>query len=171
MASTKRRSLRCLLTSLYDRRRGVPGHDVHAITQEKTVRDILVQVAWQLTRESEKKAVKVFGVSLIASCLLSRRLWTYTSQFAMRPVICATGSSSSTSSMSSGSLGTSPSTMGWNLGVQRRDRKLWTTIADKVEADVKVLQLTLVELEEMLKQLMGVALPNPRIRGDVSGRK
>ncbi|CAI5724171.1 hypothetical protein KXD40_001027 [Peronospora effusa] len=84
----------------------------------------------------------------------------------MRPVICGTGSSSGTSSMSSGSLGTSPSTMGWNLGVQRRDRKLWTTIADKVEADVKVLQLTLVEVEEMLKQLMGVALPNPRIRGD-----
>ena len=61
--------------------------------------------------------------------------------------------------------------MGWNLGVQRRDRKLWSTIADKVEADVQVLQLTLVELEEMLKQLMGVVLPNPRIRGDVRGQK
>eukprot|EP00644_Phytophthora_capsici_P010702 jgi/Phyca11/532891/estExt2_fgenesh1_pg.C_PHYCAscaffold_90036 len=53
-----------------------------------------------------------------------------------------------------------------DLGMQRRDRKLWTTIAERLEADVAVLQLTLVELEEMLKQLMTVALPNPRIRGD-----
>ncbi|KAK1932003.1 HEAT repeat-containing protein 6 [Phytophthora citrophthora] len=73
----------------------------------------------------------------------------------MSPAICASANIS----------GTSPSS-GWNLGVQRRDRKLWTTIAERLEADVAVLQLTLVELEEMLKQLMAVALPNPRIRGD-----
>ncbi|RLN14155.1 hypothetical protein BBJ28_00020972 [Nothophytophthora sp. Chile5] len=64
-------------------------------------------------------------------------------------------------------MGTSPSSVaGWNLGVQRRDRKLWTTISERVEADVAVLQLTLVELEDILKQLLGIALPNPRIRGD-----
>ncbi|KAE9335261.1 hypothetical protein PF008_g13578 [Phytophthora fragariae] len=67
--------------------------------------------------------------------------------------------------MSSGSLGTSPSS-GWNLGVQRRDWKIWTSIAERLEADVTVLQLTLVELEEMLKQLLSVTLPHPRIRGD-----
>lgn len=60
----------------------------------------------------------------------------------------------------------SSSSAGWNLGVQRRDRKVWTVAAERLEADVAVLQLTLVELEEMLKQLMGVALPNPRIRSD-----
>ncbi|POM73492.1 hypothetical protein PHPALM_9658 [Phytophthora palmivora] len=76
----------------------------------------------------------------------------------MSPAICAAG-------MSASSLGTSPSA-GWNLGVQRRDRKLWSSIAERVEADVAVLQLTLVELEDMLKQLLTVALPNPRIRGD-----
>ncbi|KAG7398970.1 HEAT repeat-containing protein 6 [Phytophthora boehmeriae] len=67
---------------------------------------------------------------------------------------------------SASGLGTSPSATGWNLAAQRRDRKLWTTISERVEADVEVLQLTLVELEEILKQLMGVMLPNPRIRGD-----
>ncbi|KAF4321981.1 hypothetical protein BBO99_00003265 [Phytophthora kernoviae] len=76
----------------------------------------------------------------------------------MSPAICVPGSASG--------LGTSPSATGWNLGAQRRDRKLWTTISERVEADVAVLQLTLVELEEILKQLMGIALPNPRIRGD-----
>lgn len=55
----------------------------------------------------------------------------------------------------------------WNLGVQRRDRKLWSALRERLQADVAVLQLTLVELEEMLKQLLGVALPNPRIRGEV----
>ncbi|KAH7477213.1 HEAT repeat-containing protein 6 [Phytophthora ramorum] len=74
----------------------------------------------------------------------------------MSPAVCA---------VPSGSLGTSPSA-GWNLGLQRRDRKLWTAVAERLEADVAVLQLTLVELEDMLKQLMGVTLPNPRIRGD-----
>jgi hypothetical protein len=64
----------------------------------------------------------------------------------------------------------------WNLGVQRRDRKLWSALRERLEADVSVLQLTLVELEEMIKQLLGVVLPNPRIRGEVgaaatSGRK
>lgn len=52
------------------------------------------------------------------------------------------------------------------MGVQRRDRKLWTTTAERLENDVAVLQLTLVELEEMLKQLIGVTLPNPRIRSE-----
>jgi hypothetical protein len=82
----------------------------------------------------------------------------------MSPVIC----SSAGSATSGSSLGTSPSS-GWNLGLQRRDRKLWTSIAERVEGDVSRLELTLVELEEMLKQLMGVMLPNPRIRGDVGG--
>ena len=91
----------------------------------------------------------------------------------MRPVACTSGSSSGsssgwTSSITSGTAGTSPATVGgWNVGVHRRDRKLWTTIVERVEADVAVQQLTLVELEETLKQLLGVALPNPRIRGDV----
>ncbi|KAI9922188.1 hypothetical protein PsorP6_001941 [Peronosclerospora sorghi] len=81
----------------------------------------------------------------------------------MSPVMCSTKSSGGSSGSS---LGTSPSLSNWNLGVQRRDRKLWTCIADKVEADVSILQLTLVELDEMLKQLMNVTLPNPRIRSD-----
>ena len=86
----------------------------------------------------------------------------------MRPVTCATGSSSSWTSSSTSATGTSPSPVGgWNVGVQRRDRKLWTTIVERVEADVAVQQMTRVELEEMLKQLLGVALPNPRIRSDV----
>uniref|UniRef100_A0AAV1U0Y4 DUF4042 domain-containing protein n=1 Tax=Peronospora matthiolae TaxID=2874970 RepID=A0AAV1U0Y4_9STRA len=89
----------------------------------------------------------------------------------MRPVTCATGSSTGSSSgwtsTSTSATGTSPSPVGgWNVGMQRRDRKLWTTIVERVEADVAVQQLTLVELEEMLKQLLGVALPNPRIRSD-----
>ncbi|CAH0478595.1 unnamed protein product [Peronospora belbahrii] len=84
----------------------------------------------------------------------------------MSRVNCGSNSSSGTTSMSSSSLSTSPSVMGWTLGVQRRDRKLWTLIAEKIEADVAVLQLTLVEVEEMLKQLMAVTLPNPRIRAD-----
>ncbi|CEG35283.1 HEAT and armadillo repeat-containing protein [Plasmopara halstedii] len=76
----------------------------------------------------------------------------------MSPAICAAGGMNV-------ALGSSPST-GWNLSVQRRDRKLWTVAAERLEADVAVLQLTLVDLEEILKQLMGIALPNPRIRGD-----
>lgn len=55
----------------------------------------------------------------------------------------------------------------WNLGVQRRDRKLWSALRERLEADIAVLQLTLVELEEIIKQFLGIALPNPRIRGEV----
>ncbi|ETP48166.1 hypothetical protein F442_06053 [Phytophthora nicotianae P10297] len=76
----------------------------------------------------------------------------------MSPAICAAGGMSA-------ALSSSPSSS-WNLGVQRRDRKLWTATAERLEANVAVLQLTLVELEEMLRQLMCVSLPNPRIRGD-----
>jgi hypothetical protein len=55
----------------------------------------------------------------------------------------------------------------WTLGVQRRDRKIWTTIRERVDADIAVLELTSVELEDMLKQLVSIALPNSRIRGEV----
>lgn len=55
----------------------------------------------------------------------------------------------------------------WNIGVQRRDRSAWTALQKLLEADVGVLQLTRVELEEVLKQLLNVSLPNARIRGEV----
>ncbi|EGZ26056.1 hypothetical protein PHYSODRAFT_254281 [Phytophthora sojae] len=57
----------------------------------------------------------------------------------------------------SNTLGTSPSA-GWNLNAQRQG------ITELLEADVAVLQLTLMELEQILRQLLTVALPNPRIR-------
>lgn len=55
----------------------------------------------------------------------------------------------------------------WTLTVQRRDRKTWTAVRERVDADVVALRLTSVELEEILKQLHAVALPNARIRGEV----
>lgn len=55
----------------------------------------------------------------------------------------------------------------WNLGAQRKDRKTWTTIRERVDADLTVLKLTSVELEDILKQLLSVTLPNSRIRGEV----
>lgn len=54
----------------------------------------------------------------------------------------------------------------WNLGAQRRDRKAWGVLRERLEADAAELRLTLVEVEEMLRQLLEVALPNPRIRGE-----
>lgn len=55
----------------------------------------------------------------------------------------------------------------WTLTAQRRDRKTWTTLRERVDADVAVLRLTSVELEDILKQLHAVALPNARIRSEV----
>lgn len=68
---------------------------------------------------------------------------------------------------SSGNASNSAMSAGWNLGAQRKDRKVWTTIRERVDADVMELKLTSVELEDILKQLLSVTLPNPRIRGEV----
>ncbi|GLE02991.1 hypothetical protein PINS_up011870 [Pythium insidiosum] len=68
----------------------------------------------------------------------------------------------SSNSSSTSDLGSA----GWSLATQRRDRKTWTTLRERLEADVGELRLTSVELEEILRQLMGVSLPHPRIRGD-----
>ncbi|KAF1327114.1 Heat and armadillo repeat-containing protein, partial [Globisporangium splendens] len=62
--------------------------------------------------------------------------------------------------------GGSAASANWTLGVQRRDRKTWTTIRGRVDADIAVLELTSVELEDILKQLLSIALPNSRIRGE-----
>jgi hypothetical protein len=61
----------------------------------------------------------------------------------------------------------SPGTTTWNLGAQRRDRKTWSVIRERVEADITALQLTSVELEEILHQLLSITLPNSRIRSEV----
>lgn len=55
----------------------------------------------------------------------------------------------------------------WTFGIQRRDRKIWTSIRERLEADATLAELTSVELEEMLRQLMAIALPNTRIRSEV----
>ncbi|TMW63474.1 hypothetical protein Poli38472_002415 [Pythium oligandrum] len=55
---------------------------------------------------------------------------------------------------------------GWNLSATRRDRKLWTTLRERIEADVEKQLLTSVELEEILRQLLVITIPNSRIRGD-----
>ncbi|KAJ0411768.1 hypothetical protein ATCC90586_006727 [Pythium insidiosum] len=78
--------------------------------------------------------------------------------------IAIKGSSSKAGNGSSDDCG--PGAAGWSLATQRRDRKAWTTLRERLEADAGEQRLTSVELEEILRQLMGVALPHPRIRGD-----
>ncbi|DAZ95286.1 TPA: hypothetical protein N0F65_007776 [Lagenidium giganteum] len=71
------------------------------------------------------------------------------------------------SSLTGSSSGSSPATgAAWNIGALRRDRKLWCSIRERVEQDIGAQQLTTVELEDMLRQLLGISLPNSRIRSE-----
>lgn len=54
----------------------------------------------------------------------------------------------------------------WTFGIQRRDRKTWTGIRERLEADATNSALTSVDLEDMLRQLMTITLPNTRIRSE-----
>lgn len=90
-----------------------------------------------------------------------------TERIAMSPTH-AHPSAASTGLSSNMSIGMGNATAAtWNLGVQRRDRKTWTTIRERVDADIAEMKLTSVELEDILKQLLSIALPNSRIRGEV----
>lgn len=87
-----------------------------------------------------------------------------------QPVAIGSHHASSRDSASKGSASAASSlgnaAPGWNLSAQRRDRKTWSAVKERIERDVGVLALTSVELEEMLRQTLSVSLPNPRIRGE-----